>query len=854
MRRTRTTLLRVLAACTLALTAAWSNPLYAVAEPQEDPALTAQDNAAAPVYEVDIEPDNNTWYTLPGSDKGFTVYITTSVTDPETGDTTWSSDLVDGDTLSYAIAEDRISPEGSTVTQDADDPQRFWIHVPETAQAYDTVYVTVRIASADGTTAYEDTKDTAQVRNFYYQVQIEDAEGNVLGDIYVPDGEETVTVYPKLYRIGTDGISDVTDVTWQFQGDDCLSATKTDDGGYKLAFLYDDTSSGSLCFSYETSNETPDIADDSGQSQWFWVYRDEPGVCEHDWSYSLLSWPSDDGPGALAKTCVICGNTEEVEVWKPEESGTSYATDDAAFMQLFGLLFSNNLGDIGSASPKSIVDFTRLVYNIDYFDENGGHAVCLSYQDFVYRYVNGLFLTHSDVGEYLTSDDYVFVDGDALVFLSMTGGFGDDSYLEWTNTETTSTGSIMHGRWLTNPSKETPEGEEGVDWVAREGEFDTQYYTIGDKVRIVLDSKHRVTAYELDTAEDIAEVAKVATRRDTDDFNFIYPAGTNPSDQTILMFLGLQRTDDGSDITDYTASVSDVDERTKLVTFTGTGAYTGTLTKEVNLIPVTIEVAPVPFRRSGYPGNDSVSYVTMTADLGGRTQKLVYKQDFSVGYEGGYGIGADKLLLIWGLGDYYGWIEAYSYDMVGDIAKTTVRVGALTYTGNNLSPKVTVAWQSGYAFDEMKAPVAGTDYTVAYKDASGKVVSAPKAAGNYTVVITGKGLCTGTNTKAFTVAKANNPMRASGKTVNLSHSKVKSAKQTIKREKAIKVSKQQGTVTYAKKSGNKKISINKKTGVITVKKGLAKGTYKVKIKVKAAGNANYKASSKKVVTVTIKVK
>ena len=38
-----------------------------------------------------------------------------------------------------------------------------------------------------------------------------------------------------------------------------------------------------------------------------------------------------------------------------------------------------------------------------------------------------------------------------------------------------------------------------------------------------------------------------------------------------------------------------------------------------------------------------------------------------------------------------------------------------------------------------------------------------------------------------------------------------------------------------------------------MKKGLKKGTYKVKVKVKAAGNANYKASAWKTVTFKIKV-
>lgn len=102
-------------------------------------------------------------------------------------------------------------------------------------------------------------------------------------------------------------------------------------------------------------------------------------------------------------------------------------------------------------------------------------------------------------------------------------------------------------------------------------------------------------------------------------------------------------------------------------------------------------------------------------------------------------------------------------------------------------------------------------------------------------------------------AKKANTLTVKAKKPTVKYSKLKKKNQTVARKKAITVSNAQGTVTYAKSSGNKKITINKKTGKITVKKGLKKGTYKVKIKVKAAGNASYKAATK-TVTVTIKVK
>ena len=64
----------------------------------------------------------------------------------------------------------------------------------------------------------------------------------------------------------------------------------------------------------------------------------------------------------------------------------------------------------------------------------------------------------------------------------------------------------------------------------------------------------------------------------------------------------------------------------------------------------------------------------------------------------------------------------------------------------------------------------------------------------------------------------------------------------------------QGPMTYKKISGNKKLKINKTTGTVKVKKGLKKGTYKMKVKAKAAGNENYKASNWQKVTIKVKVK
>lgn len=56
-----------------------------------------------------------------------------------------------------------------------------------------------------------------------------------------------------------------------------------------------------------------------------------------------------------------------------------------------------------------------------------------------------------------------------------------------------------------------------------------------------------------------------------------------------------------------------------------------------------------------------------------------------------------------------------------------------------------------------------------------------------------------------------------------------------------------------KKGSSKRLSVNKKTGKVTVKKGTKKGKYRIRIKVTAAGTANYKKATK-TLTCTIVVK
>ena len=179
---------------------------------------------------------------------------------------------------------------------------------------------------------------------------------------------------------------------------------------------------------------------------------------------------------------------------------------------------------------------------------------------------------------------------------------------------------------------------------------------------------------------------------------------------------------------------------------------------------------------------------------------------------------------------------------IGKLEKTDIsgasvaKIANKAYTGKKITPAVSVT------VDGVKL-VKGTDYTLTYSN-NLKV-------GKATVTITGKGAYSGTKKVTFQIVKAKQPMKITAKTATLKAGKAKTKKQVIKVSKVMTIKKAMGTKTFKKMSGPKKFSVNKKTGAITVMKGTGKGTYKIKIKVTAKGNTNYKSGSK---TVTVKVK
>ena len=171
------------------------------------------------------------------------------------------------------------------------------------------------------------------------------------------------------------------------------------------------------------------------------------------------------------------------------------------------------------------------------------------------------------------------------------------------------------------------------------------------------------------------------------------------------------------------------------------------------------------------------------------------------------------------------------------ISKECVRLEktSFMYTGKAIEPKVEVK----FAGTKL---VQGRDYDVKYTN-NVKV-------GTGKVTVTGIGSYTGSATVKFSIYKdtrSKQPMTVKVDTVTL---KKKNKKQTIKKSKVFSITNAQGAVSFEKKSGSKKLSINKK-GKITVAKGTKKGTYSMKVVVTAAGNSYYQSGSK---TVKVKVK
>ena len=174
-------------------------------------------------------------------------------------------------------------------------------------------------------------------------------------------------------------------------------------------------------------------------------------------------------------------------------------------------------------------------------------------------------------------------------------------------------------------------------------------------------------------------------------------------------------------------------------------------------------------------------------------------------------------------------------------ASFTLSAKSYVYNGTARKPAVTVKDAEGNV-------VAASNYKLSYAGNTN--------AGTASATITFNGVnYKGAKKLTYKINKASNPLTIKAKSATVKYAKLKKKAQTLAVSKVIAFTKKgQGKIAYGKVSGNKKITINKTTGKVTLGKGLKKGAYKVKVRVKAAGNANYNASAWKTVTFKVVVK
>ena len=290
--------------------------------------------------------------------------------------------------------------------------------------------------------------------------------------------------------------------------------------------------------------------------------------------------------------------------------------------------------------------------------------------------------------------------------------------------------------------------------------------------------------------------------------------------------------------TDYRASYKDnVDIGTATVTITGKGDYTGSITATFEILQASMDNATIRVQDQIYTGKALKPEVLVSIGSvileKGTAYEVAYKNNVEVG---------TATVTVTGLGSYSGEATKTFKIYSTSLTKATVKVGNATYTGKPLKPKPEVTMGT------IKL-VAGQDYSVAYTD--------NVSAGTAIVTIKGKGNFTDSTFKSFKINKATQKIKAqnaakklkAGKTGKLAQTK------TINLKKLAKVSaKTEVRYKKASKAGGKKISVDTLTGKVAVQRGLAKGTYKVKVKLSARADANYKAAKTKTITLKIVVK
>ena len=253
--------------------------------------------------------------------------------------------------------------------------------------------------------------------------------------------------------------------------------------------------------------------------------------------------------------------------------------------------------------------------------------------------------------------------------------------------------------------------------------------------------KYKVTASceDADTIYTAEKEFEVVARELTEENvtfgeNLVYTG--NELTQTVTVTVG------GKELTkdtDYTVTgLTGTEPGSYPVTVTGTGNYTGTVTKSFEIAKADISGATISDIDSpvGYTGTAYEPEVTVTFN----GTELALDTDYTVAYTNNVNAG-EATVTITGTGTHFkGSVEKHFTITAADLSGCTFApIADVTYNTKAHTPEVTVAI-SGRTLE------ADKDYTVSY---------APNVnAGTATVTVTGKGNFTGSANTTFTIAKA----------------------------------------------------------------------------------------------------
>ena len=253
--------------------------------------------------------------------------------------------------------------------------------------------------------------------------------------------------------------------------------------------------------------------------------------------------------------------------------------------------------------------------------------------------------------------------------------------------------------------------------------------------------KYKVTASceDADTIYTAEKEFEVVARELTEENvtfgeNLVYTG--NELTQTVTVTVG------GKELTkdtDYTVTgLTGTEPGSYPVTVTGTGNYTGTVTKSFEIAKADISSATISDIDSpvGYTGTAYEPEVTVTFN----GTELALDTDYTVAYTNNVNAG-EATVTITGTGTHFkGSVEKHFTITAADLSGCTFApIADVTYNTKAPTPEVTVAI-SGRTLE------ADKDYTVSY--------ASNVNAGTATVTVTGKGNFTGSANTTFTIAKA----------------------------------------------------------------------------------------------------